>query len=225
LRRSAGCGIPQDPGDHRQEDLLGFQGGPQQRHAVECHSRGRGGSGCSEGDRDPEGQCPGIILWLRPSFSYLKKELGGYLEGTWRALGGHLGGKVKSLKAIRTRRLRGQRHLTWKLFGKSIYGSICSRSPIILIKVDHERFLWGSCKQICRDLRHTCGHPDRPEQGEYPSYPGDAGACLAGFLSGLYLGQHHGAERGARGQQKRCFFFSLSFRCLLTRPSCSDKIG
>jgi hypothetical protein len=39
---------------------------------------------------------------------------------TWRALGGRLVGKVKSLKALRTRRLRGQRRLTWRLLGKSI---------------------------------------------------------------------------------------------------------
>jgi hypothetical protein len=38
-----------------------------------------------------------------------KRNLEG-LEGAWRALGGHLVEKVKSLKPLTTRRLKAQRH-------------------------------------------------------------------------------------------------------------------
>jgi integrase len=156
-----------------------------------------------------------------PSFSYLKKELGGHLEGAWRALGGHLVGKVKSLKALRTRRLRGQRHLTWRLFGKSIYGSICSRSPIIPIKVDHEQFPWASRKQVCRDLRHTCATLIARNKANIRHLQEMLGHASLDSTQ-VYTSVSITDQKEGRGDNKKDAF---SFRCLLTRPSRSDKIG
>ncbi len=43
------------------------------------------------------------------------------LEGTWRAVVGHLEGKGESLQTLIQSRSTGKIGLTWRVFGKSIY--------------------------------------------------------------------------------------------------------
>ncbi len=45
----------------------------------------------------------------------------GNLEGTWRAVVGHLEGKGKSLQALIQSRFTGDLPSTWRVSGKSIY--------------------------------------------------------------------------------------------------------
>jgi N-glycosylase/DNA lyase len=45
----------------------------------------------------------------------------GNLEGTWRALVGHLVGRSEILKSLVSSGLTGKMASTWRVFGKSIY--------------------------------------------------------------------------------------------------------
>jgi hypothetical protein len=50
-----------------------------------------------------------------------------HLEGTWRAVGGHLEGRAETLQTLINSRVAGQKISTWRVFGKSIYKN-CGKS-------------------------------------------------------------------------------------------------
>lgn len=49
-----------------------------------------------------------------------------HLEGTWRAVGGHLEGRGKTVQSLIQSQLTGIISLTWRVFGKSIYTAVTS---------------------------------------------------------------------------------------------------
>lgn len=63
-----------------------------------------------------------------------------YLEGTWRAVVGHLEGKADSLQTLIQRGFTDKTALTWRVFGKSIYKR-CGKNVnrMHTKEADHER--------------------------------------------------------------------------------------